>query len=109
MVGDLERVLDEIASAIEAPPRDLDELERTLTDGYAQALSLEAERFRMKRRLAEIVEDLQRGDTLRKTKELSSLAARLDDNAGDLTRLRGVLADLRRRAESIRLSRARAL
>jgi hypothetical protein len=105
VVSDLKRVLDEIVSAIEEPPHDRDQLERTLTDGYAHALSLEAERFRIERRLTELAQGLRRGVTVGKAKELSSLAARLDDNAGDLSRLRAVLADLRRQTDSVRAGR----
>jgi chromosome segregation ATPase len=103
VVATLEQVLDEISTAMVAAERDLDAIERTLTDGYAQALSLEAERYRLEKRLAEVTQDLQRGDTSAKARELSKLATRLDANAGDLGRLRRVLADLRRHAASVRV------
>jgi septal ring factor EnvC (AmiA/AmiB activator) len=69
---------------------DLDELESTLTDGYAQALSLEAEGRRLERRISELAV------------ELSTLVKRLDDNAADLGQLRAVLVDLRRHADGVR-------
>jgi uncharacterized membrane-anchored protein len=102
VVATLEQVLDEISTAMVAAEGDLDAIERTLTDGYARALSLEAERYRLEKRLAEATQDLQRGDTKAKTRELSRLAARLDANAGDLGTLRRVLADLRRHAAAVR-------
>jgi len=91
-----------INTMIDASERDLDRIERTLTDGYAQALSLEGERLRLERRLTELTRELNVGDVQTKTDELSSVAERLDGNAGDLTRLRSALAELRRHADAIR-------
>ena len=95
-------LLDRITTLIDESERDLDRIERTLTDGYAHALSLEGERLRLERRLAELARELHAGDTATKTNELSSVAERLDGNAGDLTRLRSALADLRRHAAEVR-------
>lgn len=83
--------------------RDLEEIERTLTDGYAQALSLEAEKWRLEKRIAEVAHELQWGDTAAKARELSVLAKRVEGSAGDLTRLRAVLAELRRHADAVRV------
>ena len=95
-------LLDRITTLIDGSERDLDRIERTLTDGYAHALSLEGERLRLERRLSELARELHRGDTATKTDELSSVARRLDGNAGDLDRLRAALADLRRHAARVR-------
>jgi hypothetical protein len=95
-------LFNRITTLIDASERDLDRIERTLTDGYAQALSLEGERLRLERRLSELARELAVGDTATKTDELSSVARRLDGNAGDLTRLRTALADLRRHAAAVR-------
>jgi hypothetical protein len=95
-------LLDRITTLIDGSERDLDRIERTLTDGYAHALSLEGERLRLERRLSELARELQRGDTETKTDELSLVARRLDGNAGDLDRLRAALADLRRHAARVR-------
>ena len=95
-------LLEQITTMIDACERDLDRIERTLTDGYAHALTLEGERLRLERRLAELARELNVGDTETKTDELSSVAERLDGNAGDLTRLRSALAELRRHADAIR-------
>jgi tRNA C32,U32 (ribose-2'-O)-methylase TrmJ len=97
-------VLEKIQAILRANTRDLDQIERTLTDGYAQALSLEAERFRLERRLTEVAHGLERGDAETKAHELRSLAARLDGNSGELRTLRGVLADLRRHADGVRVA-----
>ncbi len=88
-------LLDEIHSLIDAPSVERDHLERTLTDGYAHALSLETERSRLEKRVNEV---MQRGNSAEKAQELTALANRLDGNADELTKLREVLAQLRRRA-----------
>jgi predicted nucleic acid-binding Zn-ribbon protein len=97
---------EQISLLINAPARDLETIERTLTDGYAHALSLEAETWRLEKRIAEVAQDLQRGDTVTKAQELSTLAKRIDVNVGDLAELRSKLADLRRHAEAVRLETA---
>ena len=45
-------LLERITELIEAPERDFGLLERTLTDGYARALTLEAQQLRLRRELA---------------------------------------------------------
>jgi hypothetical protein len=92
-MGDLRERISELISS---PERDLDHLERTLTDGYAHALMLEAERRRLERRLTEVALSLQPGDPGGKTSELSELAHRLNGTAGELGDLRGRLSELRR-------------
>src|SRR5215210_7827182 len=57
---------------------DLVALERTLTDGYAHALSLEAERWRIEKRIGEVAAMLNGTDEAPKTRELASLARRLE-------------------------------
>jgi hypothetical protein len=86
--------LDEINALIEAPSVDRDDLERTLTDGYAHALSLETERTRLEKQVNAV---MQRGNSAAKAQELTQLAERLEGTAGELSRLRDVLAQLRRR------------
>jgi hypothetical protein len=76
-------LLDRITTLLGASTRDLDEIEHTLTDGYAQALSLEAERWRLERRVTGLSRGIEHGDTL--------------------TRLRGALNDLRRHADDVRI------
>jgi hypothetical protein len=96
-------LLETINALISAPTRDLDTIERTLTDGYAQALSLEAEKWRLEKRITEVAQSLQRGDTVKKARELATLANRVEGNVGDLVALRSVLADLRRHADAVRV------
>jgi predicted nucleic acid-binding Zn-ribbon protein len=93
---------DEITRLIDASERDLGRIEQTLTDGYAHALGLEAEKQRLERRITDLVHALHQGDTVSKTDELATLARRLDGQKGDLSRLRSALADLRRHAASVR-------
>lgn len=87
-------LLDEIHSLIDAPTVDRGRVERTLTDGYAHALSLETERSRLEKRVNAV---MQTGNSAEKAQELTALAKRLDGNAGELSRLREVLAQLKRR------------
>jgi predicted nucleic acid-binding Zn-ribbon protein len=97
-------LLDQIRALISDDADDLDQIERTLTDGYAHALSLEAERVRIERRIAEVAQGIQRGDTAKKARELASLSQRLDGAGVDLTTLRSALGELRRHASDVRVS-----
>ena len=85
----LAELYDQISAIIDAPDRDLKRIERTLTDGYARALSLEAEKSRIQKRITEVTQELEHGDTVVKARELSTLARRLDGNEDELTKLRG--------------------
>jgi chromosome segregation ATPase len=96
-------LLQQIRSLISASARDIDQIERTLTDGYAHALSLEAERSRIERRMTEVTQGIQKGDTAKKARELAELSERLDGAHGDLTKLRALLGDLRRHADDVRV------
>ena len=70
-------------------------MERTLTDGYARALALEAERRRLKQRIERLTAALDRDTTSRR--ELATLLRDLERHDGDLGSLRSQLGDLRRR------------
>jgi ABC-type phosphate transport system auxiliary subunit len=83
-------------------PETLARLERTLTDGYAYALELEAERWRLEQRLSEIAGELNEGNQESKMQELALLSHRLSSNANVLTGLRGTLTRLRGRATDVR-------
>jgi hypothetical protein len=100
-------LLDQITELIDQPlPRDrqphLERVERLLTDGYAHALSLEAERWRVERRIGQVAADLSSGDVVRKTEELSALTRRLTSANVDLSELRDLLATLRAHAAGVR-------
>jgi hypothetical protein len=96
-------LLTRIKALLSGSTHDLDHIERTLTDGYARALSLEAERWRLEKRVTTLTQGIQRGDTAKKARELAEIAEQLDGNADDLRTLRVVLSDLRRHAASVRV------
>jgi hypothetical protein len=99
-------LVEQIRAMMAAPSRDLDEIERTLTDGYAQALSLEAERSRLERRMAEVTQGIERGDTEENARELAALSRRRELSLGDLSALRNLLGELRRHADDVRVGRS---
>jgi hypothetical protein len=94
-VADHETLLGEINVLLSTKPRDRERIERTLTDGYAHALTLEAERHRVEKQLRALAETIDRGDVAEKTKEMSELVRRIDHQAVELTELRELLAKLR--------------
>lgn len=83
-------------------PATLARLERTLTDGYAHALSLEAECVRLERRISDLAGDLHEGNRELKTQELAKVSRRLSNTSAVLDGLRGTLVQLRRRATAAR-------
>jgi hypothetical protein len=90
---------DQIAELLRMPEAgagapSLDTIESTLTDGYAEALALEAERSRIERRLGEVARDAGREENLR---EFARLAESLEAADMDLERLRSLLRDLQAR------------
>jgi hypothetical protein len=72
--------------------------EETLTEGYAQALALEAERWRLERRLGEMA----REGGADVGEELQSLGKRLTTADGTLAELRALLGSLHERARMAR-------
>jgi hypothetical protein len=105
VADDLSLLLDEIEQLLHEPAAGgLDavaRVEETLTDGYARALALEADRWRTERRIAEVAKLVAEGSTTG-VAELSELAARLEQADADLRRLRERLGSLRRHAEAVR-------
>jgi uncharacterized protein YicC (UPF0701 family) len=102
---------DEIAELLGLPEHgagapSLDAIESTLTDGYAAALALEAERTRLERRLGEVVRDAGEVSAHTVAAELAVLSERLDTTDGELTRLRSLLRKLHARARALRSSRS---
>jgi DNA-directed RNA polymerase beta' subunit len=96
-------LLHKIQTLIDSSNRDLDQLERTLTDGYAHALFIEAEKSRLEKQISSVAHTIQRGDTAKKARELAQLAKRLEGHEGDLSALRGLLGRLRRHADGVRV------
>jgi hypothetical protein len=73
------------------------DVEGTLTDGYAGALALEAERVRLERRSADLTRVLAENPGSEGLSELRSLRLRISQTDEELSRLRAVLALVRRR------------
>jgi len=102
-------IQEEIRSLLEAPPSgddapSLDHIEHTLTAGYATALALEAERWRLERKIAELASSLSETSGGLPHSELTELGQRLAEADGDLASLRGLLSSLRSRADEVRLT-----
>jgi ABC-type phosphate transport system auxiliary subunit len=99
---DIHALLEEAPGAEEGAF--LARLEHTLTDGYARALVLEAERVRLERRMDELTDGLRDDPADAPTDELATVARRLSDADSELSSLRGTLARLRARARALRAS-----
>jgi hypothetical protein len=77
-------------------------IESTLTDGYAAALALDAERLRIERQLRDALRD---GGDATSPHEVAGLSERLDTAAGELAGLRSLLRSLQARRRLLRRSR----
>jgi hypothetical protein len=88
-------LLDEITTLLDAPAGrdDPARIERTLTDGYARALTLEAEKSRLQRQLGEVTAAADRDAGT----QFVELAKRLEAKDGSLVQLRTLLVRLRER------------
>jgi hypothetical protein len=100
-------IQDEIRTLLDSPPLgedapSIDAIEHTLTAGYARALALDAERWRLERRIAEVAVELGGKSANDEHDELTQLGQRLSAADGDLTLLRRLLASLRSRADQVR-------
>jgi hypothetical protein len=80
----------------------LERVDMTLTDGYARALQLEAERWRIERRIAEVVAGLPAGTDEEHVPELVALAERLTSANESIGSLRTLLTSLRERRSALR-------
>ena len=102
---------DEIADLLRMPEGgvgapSLDAIESTLTDGYAEVLTLEAERSRIERRLGEVARDAGGEANLR---EFARLSESLEAADGELERLRSLLSTLQARRRTARDLRSRSV
>ena len=100
-------LLDQIDALLEdgvppAEPQVVLRIERTLTDGYASALALEAERLRIERQIEGVTVAINSGDSGSRARELSLLARRRAKLDGELAHLRDRLGLLRGRARELR-------
>ena len=102
--AEIEAILDD------GTPRALDEIEDTLTTGYAAALALEAERWRIERRITELAGELGGGADFElhraegDGRARSAAQRRLTPTS---SALREVLGSLRERADAARAARSR--
>jgi hypothetical protein len=80
-------------------------IEHALTAGYAEALTLEAERWRLERRITEVAALIGDGEATH-ADELAGLGRRLSATQRELTGLRELLEALRTRAEAARAAAA---
>jgi ABC-type phosphate transport system auxiliary subunit len=103
--------IDELLAAPTSPdePAALARLERALTDGYAHALSLEAERLRLERRMTELAGELHDGNQEQKAEELVQVSRRISHAGAEIDRLRGTLSQLRARATAVRATASPSL
>jgi hypothetical protein len=94
-------LLDEISSLLALPPGHpgLAAVDDTLTAGYAQAMALEAERWRLERRIGEVAGEVAAGTGV---DELVHLARRMSAADGEISRLRTLLQSLHDRARELR-------
>ena len=99
IIAEIEAALDDVS-----PARALDEIEDTLTSGYATALAVEADRWRIERRITELAAELggEADFELHRAEEIVGLAQRLSSADADLIRLRDLLGLLRERADAAR-------
>jgi hypothetical protein len=103
-------IVEEIASLLAEPAPgttrpSLASIEYTLTSGYARALELEAERWRLDRRIGEVTSQLGATDG-DGAEELAALAERASMAEGELRHLRPLLEALRSRASALRAAGA---
>src|SRR5262245_22401866 len=100
-------VTDDIRDLLAAPdPREaqpfLDQVDDTLTSGYAHALAREAERRRVERRIAEVLADVAAESSDNGLAELATLVQKRATTEEHIAALRALLASLRERRSAIR-------
>ena len=91
-------MVQQIEDLLRAHAPTLEHVEDALTQGYAEALQLEAERLRLERRLGEVARNPD-GDHV---DELRTLGSRLRLADGEIEKLRSVLGSLNARARVLR-------
>jgi hypothetical protein len=77
----------------------LSEMEHTLTDGYARALALEGERWRIEKTIGKLAAEAEGAEHAR---ELRRLSVKLNETDDELERLRGLLDALSERTKLLR-------
>jgi hypothetical protein len=100
VLSHIEELLTAPVDGVDAPT--LAHVEDTLTEGYALALALEGERWRVERRFGEVARALEGPDISGSAVEIASLANRLASVGRELEHLRAQLRSLRDRARVLR-------
>jgi plasmid stabilization system protein ParE len=109
---EISTLFDDIRQLLDAPDQgdgapSLARVEETLTTGYAHALALDAERWRLERRLDEVVAHAAQGGD-QAAAELVTLTTQLSSADGELEDLRAMLRPLRLRAAQLRRAQPQA-
>jgi len=94
-------VLEDIRALTSTSAPGLEQVERTLADGYACALGIEATRIRMQRELEDQAAGLSNG-TRRRVEEVAGLARGIARADEELAELRAALGDLAKLARGLR-------
>ena len=100
VLNEIRSLLAESSSA--RPASQLARVENTLTSGYAHALALEAERWRLERQLADLTERMGSGEAAPPTEEVASVARLIARADASLRLLRELLAELGERRRELR-------
>jgi hypothetical protein len=95
-------VLEDIRALSAAPAPLLEQVERTLADGYACALAMEAKRLRLQRRLEESAAALGESPGSEHVVEVVGLAQGISRSNGELAELRTALSELAAMASNLR-------
>jgi septal ring factor EnvC (AmiA/AmiB activator) len=100
---DRNAVLQDIRVLTKAPAPQLERVERTLADGYACALGIEAQRLRLQRELEGQAARLSGGKAAQ-VDEVAGLAQGIAQADEELAELRAALVELARMARRLRTS-----
>jgi hypothetical protein len=95
-------VLEDIRMLTATPAPLLEQVERTLADGYACALAIESERLRLRRQLEETAVTLGEDSGSQHISAVAGLAQGVARTDSELSELRGALAGLAAMARRLR-------
>jgi hypothetical protein len=95
-------VLEDIRTLTATPAPLIGQVERTLADGYACAMGLEAERLRLRLRLEERAAALGDNPGSERIGEIAGLGQRLARTESELVELRAALLELAAKARRLR-------
>src|SRR5262249_21111618 len=99
---DVAAVLRDVRDWTARPAPSLEDLERTLADGYACAHAIEAERRRMRELLEDGAARLGQRPSQKRVGELAGLGEGLARTGAELTELRAALVELAEKARTVR-------